>query len=167
MNTEDILQNPNIDQLPNSSTFTRQIQTLQQQVPAVLDDFKKYYVFYHKNPEYNEYQQMFENIKSNMQTINTNVFTTTNDVEAKTEIINKKLSALNVLILGTRRKNVALNRRLGRIETANNGSDEMVSNYKELYNIEYGKNWGLFVGIVLSIVVSSSVFATRQPTQLK
>jgi hypothetical protein len=152
-----------IDQLPNSSAYTTQIQTLRQQVPAVLDDFKKYYVFYHKNPEYNEYQQMFENIKSNMQTINANIFTTTNDVESNTENINKKLFALNVLIRDAKRKNTALKRRLGRVESASDGSDEMVSNYKELYNLEYVKNWGMFVGIVLSIVISSTVLATRQP----
>lgn len=154
-----------IDKLPNSSAFTTQIQTLRQQVPAVLDDFKKYYVFYHKNPEYNEYQQMFENIKSNMQTINANVFTTTNEVESSIEDINKKLFALNVLIRDAKRKNTALKRRLGRIESANDGSDEMVSNYKELYNLEYVKNWGLCIGIVLSIIISSSVFAKPAITQ--
>ena len=31
-----------------------------------LDDFKKYYVFYNKNPEYNEYKSHFENIKNNL-----------------------------------------------------------------------------------------------------
>ena len=59
-----------MDDLKNSKNFLSQINTLKEKLPSILDDFKKYYVFYNKNPEYNEYQQMFENIKSNLQNMN-------------------------------------------------------------------------------------------------
>ena len=57
-----------------SSIFKEKLETLNNQLPAILDDFKKYYVFYNKNPEYSEYQQMFENIKSNLTKINSDLF---------------------------------------------------------------------------------------------
>jgi hypothetical protein len=47
------------DKFKNPEEIKEKIHTLQQQLPAILDDFKKYYVFYNKNPEYPEYQQMF------------------------------------------------------------------------------------------------------------
>jgi hypothetical protein len=58
------LENNDITQkLPKPSEFTNKLGTLQNQLPAILQDFQKYYVFYTKNPEYPEYQQMFQNIK--------------------------------------------------------------------------------------------------------
>ena len=60
--------------LPQSSQFTTKLETLQNQLPAILEDFKKYYVFFKKNPEYPEYQQMFQNIKGNLNTINSDLF---------------------------------------------------------------------------------------------
>ena len=54
------------DNFKTPGIFDEKLQTLNQQLPAILDDFKKYYVFFNKNPEYPEYQNSFENIKGNM-----------------------------------------------------------------------------------------------------
>ena len=40
-----------MDDLKNSKNFLSQINTLKEKLPSILDDFKKYYVFYNKNPE--------------------------------------------------------------------------------------------------------------------
>ena len=72
--------NYSIDDLTKPQVFLSQINTLKEKLPSILDDFKKYYVFYNKNPEYNEYQQIFENIKGNLQNINSELFITTNNI---------------------------------------------------------------------------------------
>ena len=74
-----------IDDLTKPQVFLSQINTLKEKLPSVLDDFKKYYVFYNKNPEYSEYQQMFENIKGNLQNINSELFMISNNIEKDTE----------------------------------------------------------------------------------
>ena len=43
--------------LPDPSTFKNNLITLNSQFPSMLDDFKKYYIFFNKNPDYNEYGQ--------------------------------------------------------------------------------------------------------------
>ena len=126
------LQQDNLtDDLTKPQVFLSQINTLKEKLPSILDDFKKYYVFYNKNPEYSEYQQMFENIKGNLQNINSELFMTSNNIE-KEKIKNRQLK-----------------RRLGIIEKKYNGSDELISDYKEIYNLDYLKNFALFYGIIL------------------
>ena len=138
-----------MDDLKNSKNFLSQINTLKEKLPSILDDFKKYYVFYNKNPEYNEYQQMFENIKSNLQNMNSELFMTSNNIEKDTENINNRLQKINALIAKEKVKNKQLKKKLGYIEKQYNGSDELISDYKEIYNLDYLTNFALFFGVIL------------------
>jgi hypothetical protein len=145
----DLQQDNLTDDLTKPQVFLSQINTLKEKLPSILDDFKKYYVFYNKNPEYSEYQQMFENIKCNLQNINSELFMTTNNIEKDTESINDRLQKINILIEKEKIKNRQLKRRLGIVEKKYNGSDELISDYKEIYNLDYLKNFALFYGIIL------------------
>ena len=98
---------------PPPSQFTQQLETLSSQLPHILDEFKKYYVFYNKNPEYPEYQQMFQNIKGNLNDINSKLFKLTNDVQFNTDELNAKLFTLDSLIGKERETNNELKRKLG------------------------------------------------------
>ena len=138
-----------MDDLKNSKNFLSQINTLKEKLPSILDDFKKYYVFYNKNPEYNEYQQMFENIKSNLQNMNSELFMTSNNIEKDTENINNRLQKINALISKEKVKNKQLKKKLGYIEKQYNGSDELISDYKDIYNLDYLTNFALFFGVIL------------------
>ena len=40
------------DNFKTPGIFKEKLQTLNNQLPAILADFKKYYVFFNKNPEY-------------------------------------------------------------------------------------------------------------------
>ena len=138
-----------IDDLTKPQVFLSQINTLKEKLPSILDDFKKYYVFYNKNPEYSEYQQMFENIKGNLQNINSDLFMTSNNVEKDTENINDRLQKINALIAKEKMKNKQLKKKLGIVEKKYNGSDELISDYKEMYNLDYLNNFALLFGVIL------------------
>ena len=150
-----------IDDLTKPQVFLSQINTLKEKLPSILDDFKKYYVFYNKNPEYSEYQQMFENIKGNLQNINSDLFMTSNNVEKDTENINDRLQKINALIAKEKMKNRQLKRRLGIVEKKYNGSDELISDYKEIYNLDYLTNFALFFGVILLGTTMASKFKAR------
>ena len=145
----ELQQDNSIDDLTKPQVFLSQINTLKEKLPSILDDFKKYYVFYNKNPEYNEYQQIFENIKGNLQNINSELFMTTNNIEKDTESINDRLQKINALIAKEKIKNRQLKKRLGIVEKKYNGSDELISDYKEIYNLDYLNNFALFFGVIL------------------
>ena len=63
------------DNFIDPEIFTQKLQTLSEQLPSILDDFKKYYVFYNKNPEYDEYKSHFDIVKNNLNAINSQMFT--------------------------------------------------------------------------------------------
>lgn len=129
--------------------FKEKLQTLNNQLPAILDDFKKYYVFFNKNPEYPEYQTSFENIKGNMTKLSSDLFMLSNDVQSSTDELNKKLFALNVLIQEEKERNRDLKLSLGIVEHKNNAATELISDYKNIYSEEYLRNWALFISILI------------------
>jgi galactitol-specific phosphotransferase system IIB component len=129
--------------------FKEKLQTLNKQLPAILDDFKKYYVFFNKNPEYPEYQTSFENIKGNMTKLSSDLFVLSNDVQSSTDELNKKLFALNILIQEEKERNRELKLKLGIVEHKNNAATELISDYKNIYSEEYLRNWGLFLSILI------------------
>jgi hypothetical protein len=129
--------------------FKEKLKTLNNQLPAILADFKKYYVFFNKNPEYPEYQNSFENIKGNMNKLSSDLFMLSNDVQSSTGELNKKLFALNILIQEEKKKNHELKLKLGIVEHKNSAATELIYDYKNMYSEEYLRNWALFISIVI------------------
>ena len=129
--------------------FKEKLQTLNNQLPAILDDFKKYYVFFNKNPEYPEYQTSFENIKGNLSKLSSDLFMLSNEVQSSTNELIKKLFALNVLIQEEKERNRDLKLSLGIVEHKNNAATELISDYKNIYSEEYLRNWALFISILI------------------
>ena len=158
MNTENI-----IDNLPNSNQFTNKLDELQQKIGPILEDFKKYYVFYNKNPDYPDYQSMFNNVKGQITKVCSDLFVLENSVTADTDKINKALVALNLLIKAEKNKNRELKRKLGIAETENNAAMELIDNYKEMYDSGYLRNWGLGISILLGMAVISKVYKSPMP----
>lgn len=144
-----------------STILKEKLQTLNQQLPAILGDFKKYYVFFNKNPENQEYQNSFENIKANLNKINSDLFILSNDVQSSTNELNKELLDLNDLIKLEKETNEKLKLKLGIVEDKNNAATELLHDYKYIYSEEYLRNWALFVSIF--IVGASIVKINKNP----
>ena len=145
-----MLNNENIhDNFKNPEVLKGKLRTLNEKLPPILDDFKKYYVFFNKNPEYPEYQNIFENNKSNLTGVNSELFLLSNNVDSSTDKINKQLFELNVLIKREKEKNHKLKKKLGIIEHKNNASTELISDYKKIYESVYLRNWSLFLSILI------------------
>jgi len=149
-------------QFTKPELFTERVQTLQQQLPPILDDFNNYFVLYNKTPNYPEYENMFNNIKQNLNQLGASLFMVSNDVDANIDNINKAFKTLDVLIANERRKNRELKRRLGIVETEANSSKEMIHDYNQMYDEDYLRNWGLFLSTVLVGVSISKIFTFSQ-----
>jgi hypothetical protein len=158
MNIENI-----IDNLPKPKQFLDNLDTLQEKTGPILEDFKKYYVFYNKNPEYPDYQSMFETAKGQITQVCADLFTLENNVQSNTDKINKALIELNLLIKEEKKKNRKLKRKLGIAETENNAAIEMIDNYKEMYDSGYLRNWGLGISILFTMAIISKVYKNPTP----
>jgi len=124
----------------------------------ILDDFKKMYVQVKMYPESQEFQQQFSNVISNLEQKLADKFALSNDIQVSTDDISQKLLLLDVLISREREKNTNLKRQLGMIEHKTNAASEMISNYKEIYDMRYLRNWALVLSSVACIYAISVVY---------
>jgi hypothetical protein len=144
-----------------NNSFSQQLATLQEQLPSILDDFEKYYVFYNMNSSNNEYQQMFENIKNNLNSVNSKTFMLSNNVEKTINDMNSKLFHLNSLIKEEKRKNKELTSKIGILKEKEDSANILINNFKQLYDINYVKNWALFLSIIAASFAISKISSNK------
>jgi len=130
--------------------FTQRLQTLNEQLPSILDDFKKYYVFYNRNPDYDEYISHFNSVKNNLNSVNSQMFTLSNDVQTNVDAINEILLNLNNSIGQMKTENSKTIKKLKGIKEKYNASDELIMDYKSMYEYNYLRNWGLLLSIFIA-----------------
>jgi len=133
---------------PQSTLFNEKLNNLSQTFYAILDDFKKYYVFYHIHPEVDEYQQYFLNNKSHLQEINKEVFLITNDIQKYLEKIDLVVSRINLQLGDEKFLNKELLQLMEKIGNSENGAEVLLSDSTSLYNNQYRKNTEIFIGIL-------------------
>jgi tetrahydromethanopterin S-methyltransferase subunit G len=143
----------NNNKMINVEYLENNIKTLEEKLPAILDDFKKYYIFYNKTPTYNEYQTIFENLKSNLDSINSELFDISTKVENSSQFISDQLMKMNILIEKEKSKNTTLKSNTHDLNNKYHGSKEMINEYKQIYNNKYLRNISLFVGIFIGVLL--------------
>ena len=104
---------------------------------------------------------MFQNIKGNLTKLNSDLFMLSNNVQSNTDGINKKLFKLDVLIREEKRQNTILKKKLGIVEHKNSAASELISDYVNIYDIDYLRNWGLFFGIIIAVTAISRVYKAQ------
>ena len=134
---------------------------LQSKLPLILEDFKKSYILYNKDTNYNEYQQTFINAKSNLEHLNSELFMVENKVHSNTDKLNKQMIKMNIKIMEEKRENTVLKKSLGIIEVGVNSTDEMINDYKKKYELHYMHNLGLLLTIFVAWGAMAVVFAPQ------
>jgi hypothetical protein len=147
----------------DTKKIEEELDKYQSQLPAILEDFKKYYVLYNKDPQDATYQQMFQNIKSNLNTLNTNLFKLSTAVETCINNTNISYTEIDDLIQSEKEKNRDIKLELGILEQNNNASTELISDYKNIYEYEYLRNWSMVFSILIVGFTISKIFKSPTP----
>ena len=132
----------------NAVKYKNKLADYAESFPHMLDEFKKYYIFFNKNPDVNEYQQMFSSMKAHIQKTISQVFVTTNEIQQNIDDLNIYILDLNREIQKEKVKNVDLKKKLGVLNSENNTTGIMIDNYRETYNIQYFINFVILLGIL-------------------
>ena len=135
--------------IDQAKQFDEKINTIKRQFFSALDDFKKYYVYFNKNPEVDEFQNYYANSKGQLQTMSKDLFMTTNNIDKNIEILNNEMSAILPKLKKEKLLNAKLLKQLQNLENTQNGSEILVDDSKTAYNIQYYKNWEMFIGILI------------------
>jgi len=141
--------------------YIEQLNQLNSSIESLLDEFRKLYVVSKMNPDSSEYQQQYANIISNINQIQSKLFTTANSVQVNIDEISKKLLDINILIDVEREKNSELKKKLGMITDKNAAASEMIYNYKQIYNQNYLRNWSMFLSIMFCLFTIGKVYRTQ------
>ena len=140
--------NTNSSLSPPSQRYSEKITATSQQFFAVLDDFKKYYVFYNKNPEVNEYQQFYLNNKTQLQNLNRDIFATTNHIEKDIEQLSQLMSQMNAKLESEKDLDGELGKLMSNLGNTTNGASIMLDDTTQIYAKQYYRNVEIFAGIL-------------------
>ena len=147
------------NEIPNKSQqFDEKINNIEKQFFSALDDFKKYYVYYNKNPEVNEFQNYFLNSKSQLQSMSKDLFLTTNDISKNIEILDNQMKDIPVKLNDEKKIYDELMNTLGNLQNTKNGSELLINDSKKEYNEQYYYNFELIGGILIVGVILGTFF---------
>jgi hypothetical protein len=150
---------------PHANKFNEKITTIKDSFFSALDDFKKYYVFYHKNPEVDELQNFFVNSKGQLQKLNSDIFLVTNTIQKKIKDLDTEMQTVTYKLNDEKELNGELLKLINRVQTTQDGSAIMIDDAKDEYNMQYYANWELFIGII--VVMGISVKILNKPSEVK
>ena len=141
---------------PQSQRYSEKITATSQQFFAVLDDFKKYYVFFNKNPEVNEYQQFYLNNKTQLQNLNRDIFSVTNNIEKDIEQLSHLMTQMNAKLGSEKELDGELGKLATNLSNTGNGASIMLEDTTQIYAKQYYQNVEIFVGIIgISLLLAS------------
>jgi len=141
--------------------YLNKINELNGSVNVLLDEFKQVYIMSKMYPSNQEVQQRYQDMISNFNKLQSELFTISNSIQVDINELNKNLFEINKFINQEKDINQKLKKALGIVESNINSAEEMISDYKQIYNIKYLRNWSLFLSIILCIIGINIVY--RKP----
>ena len=142
------MEKPKQEFIEEANQFNEKINNINAQFFSALDDFKKYYVYYNKNPEVTEFQNYYSNSKGQLQSLSKELVTTTNNINKSIESLDAEMSSNAIQLEREKKTNKELTKLVFNLENTQNGSEILIDDTKANYNIQYYKNWELIAGIL-------------------
>lgn len=153
------LNNENIElNIKKPTDYVNRLDELNGGVNILLDEFKKIYIIARMHPNNEDIQQRYQTMISNLNQLQSKLFSTSNDVQVNIDDMNKKMIELDLLIRRERKINKELKIKLGIVEQKNNSASEMIDDYMEIYDMKYLRNWGLFLSTIICLFAISTVY---------
>lgn len=135
--------------IKQASQFNEQINNIKSQFFSALDDFTKYYVYYNKNPEVNEFQNYYANSKSQLQTMSKDLFLTTNNIDKNIEFLDNEMLQISIKLENEKKLNKEMTKLINNLQNTQNGSEILIDDSKTKYNLQYYTNVEIFIGILI------------------
>ena len=139
--------------------YDEQIKSKNSSFLPALDEFKKYYVYYNKNPEVDDYNTHFLNAKEQLQTLSSSVFEITNAIQRKIDEKNKVINGIAWKLNAERELSTKLENIINSLNGVKAGSSVMIDDSKTEYKFQFYRNTELFIGIVLLLALLVSTLA--------
>jgi hypothetical protein len=125
------------------------IKDLHKNFLSVLDDFKKYYVYYNKNPEVDEFNNYYLQSKSQLQNLSKELYLISEECKKNIDSLNSQIINNNIKLRDEKKLNDKLNIAVSKLDVTNDNSKLLITDSKDSYNEQYIINWEIFIGIFI------------------
>ena len=143
------------------NTIIEKMSTVKDSFFSVLDDFKKHYILYHKNPEYDEYSRVYNENKNQLQMLQKDMFNINNSIQTSTDAISDIKTKLEKKLEENKEKLSNLETIMESLSQNNDGSGIMKDDFVILYNLQYLQNICIFIGIIILIMLFGVFFKDK------
>jgi len=140
-----------------SKRFNEKINSIRSQFFSALDDFKKYYVYFNKNPEVNEFQNYYSNSRAQLQTMSQDLSLTTASINQTIKKLYEDISIISEKLENEKELNKELMELVANLDNTHSGSKILIDDSKRLYNKQYYKNIELVFGMIIIIMLLSAL----------
>jgi len=161
MNTTPNKNNILTEKLYSLRTYQSTLEQLNDQLDPILEQFQKSYVNYEMNPTNDEYERIFLTATSNMESLNSQLFSIKNALVKNIQILDQYLMQENEKIKEVKKENQSLTKNYNQINSKQHGSIEMVYEFNDMYNRDYFTNLHLLIGVLFSLYVTIQIFSDR------
>ena len=144
-----------------SDEILNRLQTNTEKFYSALDDFSSSYLNYKMHPDYSEYSQIYANSQGVIESLQAELFISTNDVEKNIGELNKLISNLNTKLITEKEKYAKLTSELNSVNADANGSELLSIQSKTLYFDKYVYNITLIVGILVLFYSLFKVYSIK------
>lgn len=132
-----------------SEIIKEHIETIKSTFYSVLDDYKKYYVFYHSHPDVDEYQTYYLQSKNQLNNLVKELFEISKSIHIKIGELSDETSDTYTSLKEERTHFENLSKKVSNLTGTKNGSEMLIDDFKEKYNQQYYSNIQLFLGCLL------------------
>lgn len=132
-----------------SQIISERIEAIKSIFKSVLDDYKKYYVFYHAHPEVNEYQNYYLQTKTQLNNLAKELFEISKTIHIKIDELSDETSDVYNNLKEERFNYDELSKKINSLTGTKNGSEILINDFKEKYNEQFYNNVELFLGVLI------------------
>lgn len=143
------------------SETNNKLKIISEQLPHILEQYKKYFIFYHKNPEIEEYQQFYVQYKSQIEQLNSQLGRMSTEIQGNIQKVNKRVDIANFQIKDKKKEFAELIKNFEHYQDSLQGAEQMIDDYKSLYNKQYYKNVQLIIGIIFIFLITGKIMSKK------
>ena len=103
-------------------------------------------------------------LKSNINALIVRLFDAYTTLASDSGRLTNNLTNIKAQLDTLKNNNASLKYELAQMSEMSEGSNELINDYKHLYNINYTRNWGIFLSIIFSCYIMSTMFKSKPLT---
>ena len=144
--------------MTESIDFGSKIETLKNQYPGYLDNFKQYYILTKQFPNDDSYTRGYASSRTDIQNATKSLFMINNNIQVEIEKLKATTTILNKNIANEKGRNITLQKKYEDATGEVGGAKTMINDYRKIYVLQYISNVSIFLGVILSGVIISKTF---------